>query len=765
MNNNTYLKMVLFPVLFVLLATIIITTYNISNLKKYEVKIASDLKQDFIDRQKDFAKNRVQNIIDTINLDKSNLQSNLKKEIQNKIDYAYKVTQNLYRKYENRLSDDLIKDIVKTSISNIPFNNNGYFYIIDLNTNRVILHKLKHIVGKDMTNFKDVRGVNILNLQKEVLSKTDGAFVNLHFYKPSDPHKEFNKVVYVKKIEQFNWLIGTGAYIEDEILSSKNKILENLVDMHKKIKHEKDNNTFIIRSKTASNMYSTVILNKSHISNYTSTYESFLTKHLERLKKEGSVFLQYKHSNTARNEYETKISYFYYDKDWKWIIGSGFFLNDIQDEIKKIEENINLQIKELITAAVVVCLIFSLITIVLVYLTSGRMAQTVRKHSLTLENLNKQLKIEKDLFSTFYEKSADGIILIANEQFIDCNESMLKFFKYPNKDEFLRKNMILLSAKTQLDGTLCEDGITQQFNTCLKEDTVNFEWLFKDYENRDLWGEITLTKITLEDEIVILASFRDINIKKELEEKTQEQNLFIAQHSKTSALNEMFGNIAHQWRQPLTAISMSSNRIIMGIDLNDITNEEIKKSLGTLNEKVKYLSDTIDNFRNNFKTNDSVVEVVSIELVNKIINMVSTQFKSKDIKIIQNIKEIQMVTFENELIQVLIDILNNSRDQLIKKENQERLIFLDLDDKDDRVIINVQDNAGGIGEDIINKIFEPYFTTKHQSSGTGIGLYMVNEIISMHLRGDISAKNVEFEFDGITHKGALFTISIVKNLK
>ena len=118
-------------------------------------------------------------------------------------------------------------------------------------------------------------------------------------------------------------------------------------------------------------------------------------------------------------------------------------------------------------------------------------------------------------------------------------------------------------------------------------------------------------------------------------------------------------------------------------------------------------------------------------------------------------------SFENELIQVLINILNNARDELIKKDKDyEKLIFIDVLKNQKNLLVQIKDNAGGIPTDIITRIFEPYFTTKNQSQGTGIGLYMSREIISKSMNGEINTKNVTFEYEGKSYEGALFEIII-----
>ena len=134
-------------------------------------------------------------------------------------------------------------------------------------------------------------------------------------------------------------------------------------------------------------------------------------------------------------------------------------------------------------------------------------------------------------------------------------------------------------------------------------------------------------------------------------------------------------------------------------------------------------------------------------------------FLNKDIQINYKMENIQISGYETELIQVLINILNNSKDAL-ELLNDEKLIFIDIFMENKKVIIEIKDNAGGIDEGIMDKVFEPYFTTKHQSQGTGIGLFMCKEIINKHMNGQLNISNQSFEYKNKIYKGTLTRISL-----
>jgi signal transduction histidine kinase len=228
-----------------------------------------------------------------------------------------------------------------------------------------------------------------------------------------------------------------------------------------------------------------------------------------------------------------------------------------------------------------------------------------------------------------------------------------------------------------------------------------------------------------------------------------------------AAMGEMLGNIAHQWRQPLSVITTASTGMKLQKELDMLDDEAFNQSVTNITDSALYLSKTIDDFRNFFKT-DKVESTFDItHTFEKVFKLTDGQFSHNDIIFIKNIEEIKLCSLENELIQALINILNNSKDALIELEKPTpRVIFIDVYKQNKKAIIKVKDNAGGIPKDIIDKVCEPYFTTKHQSQGTGIGLYMTSQIIKKNMNGTFKIKNVEVKYENKIYKGIETTIEV-----
>ena len=249
----------------------------------------------------------------------------------------------------------------------------------------------------------------------------------------------------------------------------------------------------------------------------------------------------------------------------------------------------------------------------------------------------------------------------------------------------------------------------------------------------------------------VIASAMDVT---ELREKEK----LILQQSKMAALGEMLENIAHQWRQPLSAILSASSGMQLKRELNVLDDASFNHSIEVINRSTKHLSKTIDDFRNFFHEDKQKSHFSIQSILDKTLAMISSKFKNRGIIIVQQVDDIEFYGLENELIQVLMNILNNAKDALELNQIDERYVFIKIKHDLKELRIEIKDNAGGVPSSIISQIFEPYFTTKHQSQGTGIGLYMSEEMVVKHMAGRIEVENVSFSHENRAYKGALFTV-------
>jgi PAS domain S-box-containing protein len=240
-----------------------------------------------------------------------------------------------------------------------------------------------------------------------------------------------------------------------------------------------------------------------------------------------------------------------------------------------------------------------------------------------------------------------------------------------------------------------------------------------------------------------------VRIEKELHDN---EEMMIAQ-SQNAAMGEMISMIAHQWRQPLSVISMSANNIMADLELDIIEYDSLKDTSTEIMEQTIELSKTIDDFRNFFKPKKTK-EIVSIhEVFDDAFKIISKSLENNDVEIIKIFKSDKKIeTYSRELMQVILNILKNSKEVLCEMKVENKIITINTYDYENSVVIEISDNAGGIPQGVIPKVFDPYFSTKNDKTGTGLGLYMCKVIIEKHLNGKINATNKE--------DGACFTIMI-----
>lgn len=251
----------------------------------------------------------------------------------------------------------------------------------------------------------------------------------------------------------------------------------------------------------------------------------------------------------------------------------------------------------------------------------------------------------------------------------------------------------------------------------------------------------------------MVGTHTDISNQKKLEQELKDQEELIIAQSRHVAMGEMIGMIAHQWRQPITVIAMDANNMLLDIELDEVNLDKFKSEANSILHQTQYLSKTIDDFRNFFRPNKEK-EIIKLSDIFKEAQMImGKSLESSMITLNMNIKEdIVVQTYTRELMQVVINILKNAKEALLENKHDDRTINVDIFRKQEKAIIMICDNGGGIPDEIMSHIFEPYFSTKDQQTGTGLGLHMSKTIIEKHLHGMIIATNVG--------QGACFELNI-----
>jgi signal transduction histidine kinase len=225
----------------------------------------------------------------------------------------------------------------------------------------------------------------------------------------------------------------------------------------------------------------------------------------------------------------------------------------------------------------------------------------------------------------------------------------------------------------------------------------------------------------------------------------RKKDLIMFQQTKLASMGEMLQNIAHQWRQPLGSLTMIIQSFQTKMMHGKLTDEFVDKKVHDSLLLADSMSSTLDDFRNFFNPDKIKTKFLLQNCLNHSLELSKYLLDKENIKISLKIREDVMISgFYNELSHVLLNIISNSKDALAsKKENEEKLIYIVIKKVDNNAQIVMLDNGGGIPQKVLPKVFEPYYTTKYKSAGTGVGLYMSKQIIEKHMLGNITCKNVK----------------------
>src|SRR5574344_1211897 len=357
----------------------------------------------------------------------------------------------------------------------------------------------------------------------------------------------------------------------------------------------------------------------------------------------------------------------------------------------------------------------------------------MNNYQKAIENSNIVSKTDINGIITFVNDEFVKLFEYSKEELLGKNHNIIKYTKTPKQDfKTLRKNILKKKVHKATVKNLSKSGKTIYLNTTvipiLDENEDIFEFIAIRY---DITNEIMLQK--------------------EVEEK---QKIIFLQ-SRMASLGQMLANVAHQWRQPLTELNLTLFNLKKSFETKN--QKEFDKFYDSSKNLILGMSNTIENFTNFFtpqKEKEKFLLNLSINEALKILNRV-LQEENINIKF-DILKDLEVFGIKNELTQVLLNLINNSKDAFIQKSIKQKDITIKTYLKDDFIYLEYLDNAQGVDKELFDRIFEPYFTTKHQSSGTGLGLFICKIIIENSFEGQILHEN--------TKDGLKFTIKFPKIL-
>lgn len=291
-----------------------------------------------------------------------------------------------------------------------------------------------------------------------------------------------------------------------------------------------------------------------------------------------------------------------------------------------------------------------------------------------------------------------------------------------------------------------DKGISSKF---LKYGANDF--LYKGFSKEEFYAR-------LNSNLEILGLFEDI---KSESEKNRKKDKLLFEQSKMATIGELLHNISHHWRQPLNLISTSAGSLKVSKELGVGDVEKELKSLDSIVDITQELSSTIENFKDFFATSNKGEAFEINDVIEKYIKLTHLSLKENDIEILTDFENnLSIINDKSQLKQVILNLLNNSKEALLLNEPKVKVIKIQTKKSDKEILISFIDSANGIKEELFDKIFEPYFSTKDEKNGTGLGLYVSREIITKQFNGSVNVKNVSFDYNGERLKGANFILKI-----
>jgi len=612
-----------------------ITTYLVlsNSIEKHE-KNLKNIKSEFITTQKMVIKQEVLRTLKQINYQKSIAEDKLKSDVKMRVQNVSNIINNIYKQNKTKSHKEMTK-LIKDAIRVLRFSNGrGYFFIYTMDGTSILYPTSPQSEGKNMWNSKDPQGgYSIRELSN--IAKTKGEdFLSWYWFKPKDEKKTnkkmYKKIGYVKYIKELDWFVGSGEYVDD----FENEIKEALIKEIQEIRFGKNGYIFMLQFDglclTNGNKD---LIGKNQCDHEGKDKKSIFDK-IQKVAKDGGGYVEYDNIiNPTTKLPEPKISYVTTMNEWKWQIGAGAYLNDIEKTLMQKET----EFKEKVYSSIISIVVSSIIlTLILVYF-------------------------------------------------------MLRLLKVIEK-EFAKY----------------EKSLSEQISENHKKDKL------------------------------------------------------LSEQSKLAAMGEMIANIAHQWRQPLSVISTAATGMKMQKEYGCLPDDIFNNTCDAINNNAQYLSNTIDDFKNFIKGDNRTRSFDLSKVIQSFLNLIDSSLKTHEIKVVLDLEDNIIIDgHDNELVQCLMNIFNNAKDALDQNLKKGKEFSISSKKIDDKIEINIQDNAGGIKEDVLPHIFEPYFTTKHKAQGTGLGLHMTYNLVTQGMHGKIEASTIEYKnTDNKVQQGALFKITL-----
>lgn len=385
------------------------------------------------------------------------------------------------------------------------------------------------------------------------------------------------------------------------------------------------------------------------------------------------------------------------------------------------------------------------------------------RNNITLQkkmmNHQKELDLSNQYTNSILNAQTNFTIITDGLLLKKVNQVTLDFFGYADINEFHKEHDCICDFFLEEEGYLTKEKDGKNWVEILLENqtTVYKVAMYSLDGKKHIFQVNTSYKKLVDNSYVItFTDITDLNelqssLEQKVKEKTDEnikQLALLQQQAKLAMMGEMIGAIAHQWRQPLNTLGINIQNLRYDFEDQVVNEKYVVEYINKNKDIIQFMSHTIDDFINFFKPNKVKEKFNVKESIAEVVSIISSQLKNNNILLSIEGDEVEAFGYKTEFQQVILNIIDNAKFELKKLEIEPKIININIKEH----VITIEDNAGGIPQDIINRIFEPYYTTKDDNQGSGMGLYMSKMIIEDNMEGKLSVEN--------TQKGAQFTIDL-----
>jgi len=757
---------VLVPILGIIITSVILTLIFI---KEEKIIFEENLQQLMALNTESIKKSTKDKIINLKNIIEENnklLYEKEKLELKNYIKIGINEISIIYYKNKHLPKEEILQ-IINKKLRTFRFfkNNSGYYFITKLDGTNISMPIYPKFEGSNLKDIKDLESRRTLLNFLDKLKKERKAFYEYNWLNIKNSSYD-EKIGYAEVFEPLDILIGIAKYKKDitfEIKEQTKKLLRSFKNDTMK--------NYIFSLDFKGNIISHI--KDTHIDKNMWEYSfdnRFIIKEIIKTAKvKGGGFISYLSIfEESTNTPENKISYVTTINKLDWVIGSGIYTPHVTNVISKQRKKLESRLKKTTVFIIISSIICTSFVVLLIFLISKKINAKFHEYKQSIENKNDELEIrikertkEQDTLLSLFDLGDYTLFKLDNTPELNASyvsKSVEKIFGYSQKD-FLEDKILYKDCIHELDfEAIKDDFLTAVY--CEKDYITLNPYRIRTKSNQIKW--ILHNCISIKDEEGRIVSFLGYIVDISDIKKSEK---FISEKAKMAALGEMLGNIAHQWRQPLSSISTSASGIIVQKEYGLLNDEQMIEFCKDIVSTTKFLSQTIDDFQNFIHKETPLSNFNIKETIHKNLLLIKANINKYNIEIIENYDDdLNIENYEQDLMQILMNILNNAKDALINNnERDNRVIIISAYIENNLAIIKIKDNAGGICPEIYGKIFEAYYTSKG-NEGTGLGLYMSKQLVNESLQGNIEVSNNSFTLKGEMNKGAQFKLEIPRSL-